>query len=246
MKAQTCLLLLTLLTLFSFSLQSVDKPIKYYPDFPEQKDSIQRICLLGDFMLLKDRGEINLSDNIEWWNGFVDVFSEKLQEKNYTLKKTVLTSIGMLADPELTLEDIEEKVVRKAPFYMNETVSADPEYKKALSSLYRKLDKHDSEKATLKIQPELLQKLGLSGFDTLFVVHQYGLVDGGGALGLVTPFASALNGSGIGHFFYIIDLRSGAVIWSYKNFIGGGAPWNMHKIVNSYAKVFVKSLPEKS
>jgi hypothetical protein len=231
-------------------LHATDNPTKYYPDFQEQKGSLNRICLFGDIMLLTDNRKINLSSNLKWWDSFVATFTEQLEAKNYALGKAVLTSVGMLSNAELAIEDSAKK--SNAPFHLDATVSADPEFRTALVALYQQLFDLDPKKgassapAPVALSRELLSTLRLVDFDTLFVVRLYGRLGGDfstepGALFVHDKYKR----TGTGHSLYVIDLRNGSVIWTDVNWMQGGVARNMQKIVNMYAKDFVKQLPQK-
>jgi hypothetical protein len=239
-----------ILGLFATLLHAKDNPIKYYPNFQEQKGSLNRICLFADTMLLTDRQKINLSNNLKWWDSFVAIFVQQLAAKNYALGKTVLTSVGMLSSAELTIEGSAKK--GNAPFYLDAAVSADPEFRTALVALYQQLFELDPKKSAssapgpVTVSPETLGKLKLVDFDALFVVRLHGRLGGDfssepGALFVHDKYKRA----GTGHSLYVIDLRNGSVIWTDVNWMQGGVARNMRKIVNMYAKDFVKQLPQK-
>jgi hypothetical protein len=235
------------LALFTTCIHAKDDPNDYYPDFQKQKESIRRICLFGDVMLVKDSqpGLINLTDNLKWWNGFVEIFGEQLKMKNFTLEKTVLTSVGMLADVALDVKTNDKISAGYAPYYLDDTVADDFQLKMALSSLYRQLDVYNPEKASLTLEPELIDRLKLAGFDTLFVVQLYGHVGSGVDMSGKIWNSIGKDIGGIGGFFYIVDLGSGDLIWSYRHFFAGGVERNLGKIVNVFGKKFSKPLPAK-
>lgn len=230
-------------------LHAAHNPTKYYPNFQKQKGSLNRICLFGDIMLLTDKQKINLSSNLKWWDSFVATFTKQLEAKDYALGKAVLTSVGMLSNAELAIDGSAEK--SNAPFHLDATVSADPEFRTALVALYQQLFELDPKKgassaAPVALSTEILGKLRLADFDTLFVVRLHGRLGGDfstepGALFVRDKYKRA----GTGHSLYVIDLRNGSVIWTDVNWLQGGVARNMQKIVNMYAKDFVKQLPQK-
>jgi hypothetical protein len=135
---------------------------------------------------------------------------------------------------------------------LDAAVSADPEFKMALVALYQQLFELDPKKsassapAPVILSTEILSKLKLVDFDTLFIVRLHGRLGGEfsaepGALFVHDKYMRA----GTGHSLYVIDLRNGSVIWTDVNWMQGGVARNMQKIVNSYAKDFVKQLPQR-
>ena len=263
---------MTVLTIFvaivllvSAPLLSQKKPARFYPDFMKQKENIKNICLIGDFLHLQDiKGKIDVFEygrNQFLWEMFAEYFKPMLEKKNYHLNQIHLTSMGLYLDPEVKMfvektEEDEQKKRRdlpkgSAPFFINEKVEQDPAYKKNLEALYKKLEEYEKKPGIPNIKvPEAQDLVEGTDCDTLFVVTMLGrsvskvqLIAGAVVGGLIGQAIMGFT-KGIFYGLYIIDVKSGELIWTHKHH---NSNWAIitRAAMKRIARYFSKNLPYK-
>lgn len=257
--------LLSLVVLVATPLLAKKKPYELFPQFMTQKDSIGKIYLVGDIVHFKDiKGKIdkvNIPNNLELWGIFQTVLLEKLKAKNFIVEKTFLTSMGLYLEAKdnvylvktTTEEDMDNEKLPQttAPFFIAPEVEANAILKENLQKLYKTLDgyaKKDPSEVNLLL-PEATAVAANSGCETLIVVNilarsiSTGKLIGGAAVGGLIGMAIMGPNKGITYNIYIIDAKSGELIWSEK--LEDNFAIVKKAVMKKVAKTITKKIPAK-
>ena len=259
-----CLTIVIGLILTTIPMSAQKKPDKVFPDFGKQKEEMGKIHVLADFLHMQDiKGKIDvfkLAKSNKLWGLFVGYFKTALEKRNYIPEKITLTSAGLYLDQEkevyLELTEDDEKLknteLKKgtAPFFVDESVENNPEFKEKLAAFYKKLFEYEKKAGDANITiPEVQAVVEGTDCETLFVVHivcrsiSTGKLIGGAAVGGLV--GQAMMGSkGIFYNLYIIDVKSGELIWAHKSRKKDFAKINK-AVMKKAAKYLTKRLPYK-
>jgi hypothetical protein len=259
-----CLTIVIGLILMTIPISAQKKPEKLFPDFGKHKEEMGKIHVLGDFLHLQDiKGKTDvfkLAKNDKFWQSFVKNFTPLLEKRNYKPEKISLTSAGLYLDQEkevyLELTEEDEKLknteLKKgtAPFFVDESVENNPEFKENLAAFYKKLFEYEKKAGDSNITiPEVQAVVQGTDCETLFVVHLMcrsissgKLVAGAAVGGLIGQ--GMMGSKGVFYNLYIIDVKSGELIWAHKNRKKDFAQINKH-VMKKVAKYLTKKLPYK-
>jgi hypothetical protein len=237
-KKIICLTIIIGFFLMTIPMSAQKKPEKLFPDFGKQKEEMGKIHVLGDFLHLQDiKGKTDvfkLAKNNKLWELFIANFKSSLEKRNYKPEKISLTSAGLYLDQEkvvyleLTAEDekLKNTELKKgtAPFFVDESVENNPEFKENLTAFYKKLFEYEKKSGDANITiPEVQAVVQGTDCETLFVVHIVGRSIGtgrmiaGAAVGGLAGYAIIGSAKGVFYNLYIIDVKSGELIWAHKN-----------------------------
>lgn len=263
-KKLFCFLIVIGLILTTIPASAQKKPDKLFPDFGKHKEEMGTIHVLADFLHLRDiKGKIDVfkfAKNNKLYEYFVADFKSSLEKRNYKPEKISLTSAGLYLDKEkevyLELTEEDEKLKNTelqkgtAPFYLDESIKNNPEHREKLAAFYKKLYEYEKKAGDANITiPEVQELVEGTGCETLFVVHivarsvSTGKLIGGAAVGGLV--GQAIMGSkGMFYNLYIIDVKSGELIWSHKNYKKDFAKINKAAMKKA-AKYLTKRLPYK-
>lgn len=220
-------------------------PLVRYADFVEKKQDMKSVTLLGEFLILDamvtDTSLVNIPENKKLGHTCMDLFASTMQEKGYTLNNSLLTSVGLLAkmdrkykvitlpsDERLRDDEIPEGF---PPFFVSETFKGDTLHEQLLKTVYMRIigyekDEKDSS-GYVRTSTFLGKLLGTDYFALLFV--------GGYNVRASRQEGQVRNPRGDSYekvayeritqltmLFYIVDSRTGEIIWDdHVNMRGG-------------------------
>ena len=235
-----------------------------YPDFDRQRKRISNATLIADVVIIEDLGgdfnKVDVVENKQIGEAFLHSFADQLYQKGYPVSRTVLTSIGLLMNPSRiyrvvrTTEDRrldnDSLLLESPPFFIDETFGNDSSMAQALGSIYNSLVNYrKNEGDANKIIPEatrLANEVGdgalavalLGGYDVP-VTRQ---IDEGRITPNVSQSKVAVHPtSQLSIMFYILDTKSGEVIWADQKYEKGGVIYN-DKILKAIED-FINNLP---
>ncbi len=128
-------------------------PLARYPDFPVQKTRYPSTVILADAVIihavLGDTEKVDIPENAGLGRMCLNMLAGRLNDKGYHVDRTLLSSIGMLMNPDKTYKvlrtpadverDIEELDAGSPPFFVDEVFKSDTALRRNLQGLYLKL-----------------------------------------------------------------------------------------------------------
>jgi len=216
-----------------------------YPDFPEHMKTLGNLSLISDCMIVQAlRGDTDKIDLIQNKNVGVHVLqlsADMLRQKGYMVGNTMLSSIGLLMNQNQsyrvarTVEDQErddhELPLGSAPFYIDKAISHDSTFLVQLAYVYAALiNSPPNGHGPKMVVPEVVELGKTIGNGALAVVLAGGYnVPVAKSLGELTENKSLTSSvvavQSISHLslvFFILDTRTGEVIWEDRQFKDGG------------------------
>jgi hypothetical protein len=220
-------------------------PIARYPAFPERMQELKTVSLLAEFLILDatsgDTNLVNIPENKKLGRTCLDLFASRMQEKGFVLNNSLLTSVGLLAEndryykvissePDEKLSD--EKIPEGyPPFYVSDTFKKDTLHEQLLRTVYRRIvgyEKNEDDSSGYVRTSTFLGKLfGTDCFAFLFV--------GGYNVHASQQSELIINPKGDSYekvsyeritqmtmLFYIVDSRTGEIIWDDHISMKGG------------------------
>lgn len=216
-----------------------------YPEFSQRKGALGSITILSDIMLIQalqgDTSKIDLVQNKDVGVAELGLCAENLREKGYEIQNTVLTSIGLLMNPEqiykvvMTGDDVNLSnnalPMGYPPFYINPMIRRDTMAEIALGRVFNAVlnagQRHDTEKTFITAATVLGRHISAK---TLLV-----LLTGGFNVpitkGVMEPTAPQNQGekavamrprTQLSMLMYFIDATTGEVIWEDRVFKNEG------------------------
>jgi hypothetical protein len=239
-------------------------PLVRYPTFLEKKKELKSVSLLEECLILDamstDTSLVNLIENKKLARTCLDYYASTMQGKGYTLTNSLITSIGLIAERDrkykvITLPPDKELPDREIPegyppFYLNDTFKKDTLHEQLLRVVYRRIvgyeKPEDDSSRYLRTSTFLGKLFGSDCFAFLFVggynVHasqQYGQLRNP----LTTPYEKVSYESitQVTMLFYIVDSRTGEIIWDDHVSMRGGLIYK-EKLLKM-AKIILERLP---
>ena len=212
-------------------------PLKYYPDFPTQKETIRRLALMTDVIIVDesfgDTSRVDMPLSMDIGREILEPFKAGMLQKGYPVDSTIFTSVGLMLGRNRMFKVVETSTERgissqdlpagKPPFYLDASLRIDSARRQAVTSVYKSLvlTSVDHEAQHTVIQDAILLG-GLTGEATLCVVFV-----GGYNSSLIrqqtqatTSHRSTVGGvavrsvSQVSVTLYLIDTKEGELIWS--------------------------------
>ena len=247
-----------------FWMGCATSPLTRYADFPEKKKQIASTFILSDFVLLEpvaeDTNKINVPESKQYAKTSNDYFSGRLNEKNYHVEKSLVTSVGLLLDPKAknkvvgSIDDEEAGIgilpYELPPYYLHEVFKRDTILVQLLKIVYSSLAGYEKNSSDVGRKIPAATYLGKAlGSDMLAFVF---------AVGYDAPVSYRL---GVQHvipdirlskllyepvtqftiMFYLVDSKEGEVVWDDKVVLKGGTV-NKEKLETIINKI-VSELP---
>jgi PBP1b-binding outer membrane lipoprotein LpoB len=222
-----------------------ESPLVRYPKFLEKKQEFKSVSLLADILILdamsSDTILVNLPENKKLGRVCLDFFASTMQEKGYLLDNSLLTSVGLLAENDrnykLISSEFEENLSDNEipqsypPFYIHDTFNKDTIYKQLLQTVYRRIvgyEKSEEDSSRYLRTSTYLGKLfGTDCFAFLFV-GGYNVRATQQSELFKNPKVDSYDKVAYGRIsqmtmlFYIVDSRTGEIIWDdHINMKGG-------------------------
>ena len=239
-------------------------PLKFYPDFPEQKLRITTGALLADVVVIDDMvGDTNKIDvvaNKSLGGMVLTYFTEKLVEKGYHVDNTMLTSVGLLMDQHRLyklVQSVRSKEVNVGelpigipPFYLNDIFQKDTNAVAQLWSTYNTLiNVTPQEEGAKMIIPAAVGVGKQAEASTLMVVFigGYNVASSKQYTDELASDAQTVGMVGVKHIsqvtiaFYIVDALTGEVLWS-DQYLSRGGTIHKEKILHLADKI-IDGLP---
>jgi hypothetical protein len=239
-------------------------PLTRYADFPEKKKLITSTCILTDYVLLEavseDTNKINISESRQYAKTSNDYFAGRLNEKNYHVEKSLVTSVGLLLDPKAknkVVNSIDEEETgvgtlpyELPPYYMHEIFKRDTILVQLLKIVYSSLVGYEKTSGDIGRKIPAATYLGKAlGSDIMAFVFAVGYdAPVSYRLGVqhVIPDirASKMLFEPVTQFtlmFYLVDSKEGEVVWDDKVVLKGGTV-NKEKLETMINKI-VSELP---
>ncbi|HUN66890.1 MAG TPA: hypothetical protein VMW43_12415 [Bacteroidota bacterium] len=215
-----------------------------YPEFVSRKPALGPLTVLTDCMLIQglrsDTSKIDVPDNKQLAVELLGACRDKLTSRGYTVDRTMLTSVGLLMNQRqpyrvvFTSDDrwVKDKdlPVASAPFYLDKSLAGNGNFQAALASLYANILNVGQRDDTAKLYIPSAAVVGTAvGSGTLVVLLAGGMnvpitkvalqttrnPDRNEAVVAVDPVSTASV------MFYIIDVKSGEVLWEDRVFRTG-------------------------
>lgn len=206
-------------------------PLKYYPDFPKQKQGVAKVTMLEDIIVVEDIAgnidSVNVDENKVLGNTLLKIFNDELNQKGYLVEKTMLSSIGLTLNPNNQYQVVGAPSTGNPPFYIDEAIIQDPDMKQKLTTLFNSLGTYiKKEGEPSKVIPDAPSlRIGTES-DALLVILAGGRkVSLGKQIGqgvlttmLTLGTVATWQTSTTVMQLYIVDLKSGEVLWSDTDF----------------------------
>jgi len=239
-------------------------PLSRYPHFLEQKKKIQRATVMMDCSIVEailgDTDKVDVVRNREIATMCLNLFAGSMNQKEYRVEKTFLSSVGMMMNenrvsrvaqtPDDQQLDNEQLPVSSPPFYVHQAYNKVSIGKDALKKVYSSLIRTVDHKGdSLPKIPEAMLFQSETGDGTLFVVVVSGIeVPVSKQLGerviseSLTERSVAIQPiTQLSVFLFVIDTMSGEVIWDDHIYKKGGTIYPA-KILKM-AKHLIENLP---
>ena len=239
-------------------------PLGRYADFPEKKKQIASTFILSDFVLMEaasgDTIKVDVPESKKYSKTCVDYFSGKLNERNYHVERSLVSSVGLLMDQKRknrvikTNEDAQAEPstlpFELPPYYIHEVFSRDTILAQLLKIVYSSLMGYEKGVGEISKKIPAAKYLGKAfNCDMIAVVF---------AIGYDTPVSYRLGVNRISTdirfdkmpvepitqfrlMFYIVDTEKGEVVWDDKVILKGGTI-NKEKLESMINKI-VTELP---
>lgn len=219
-------------------------PSKLYRAFPEQKRQFGNIAIMMDYImiegLMEDTSKVDLIENRRVGSALLTVCADTLIRKGYPIRKSVFSSIGLLMQSDRAYRvvrtsqaehaDAEQLPIGAPPFYVDDQFSPDSVLGLLMSFYYSLINiPQKREGATVTI-PEAVS-IGRQVDCSTIMVLLVGGFNVPVAKGVGQPTASQSKTMGIvtvqgvsqlSMMLYIIDAKSGEIIWDDSKHLSGG------------------------
>ena len=238
-------------------------PESTYPDFSRYKLGMTGCALLADCVIIDDMiGDTNRIDivaNKSLGGLLLTHFTDRLIGKGYHVDNTVLTSVGLVMDQRRVYKlarsvrsedaDLTDLPIGLPPFYLNDVFQdsfSETELKSAYNALIKSFPDREGQKIVI---PGTVSVGKLAEEPTLMIVFL-----GGFNVSASKEFndESASNASTVGQIgmqhisqvtvaFYIVDAKTGELLWSDQHSTKGGTV-HKEKIIRLADKI-IEDLP---
>ena len=216
-----------------------------YPDFIKQKDGLGEITILSDIMVIQairgDTTKIDVVENKDIAVSELQLCADHLRGKGYQVRNTVLTSIGLLMNPDKVYKLVrtpDDQLLRDdalatgyAPFYLDPLVGRDSIVQKSIAGIYSAIINIGQKQDTLRTFVTQARILGrYLGVKTVMV-----LLTGGFNVPITKGIAEETTNpdkgikamgvrprTQISMLLYIINSVSGEIIWEDRVFKNEG------------------------
>lgn len=216
-----------------------------YPDFPEQKKNLGSLTVLSDCMIVQslrgDTDKIDLMENEDVGVRVLQICADMLREKGYTVNNTIFSSIGLLMKQNQLYKVIRTADERRlddgklplasAPFYVNKAIIRDSTFLVRLAYVYNALlNARQEEQGSKTIVREAISIGKTIGNGALAVVLTGGynvpvskkLGEPARNTSLTQNVVTMQSISHLSMVFFIIDTKTGEVIWDDRQFKNEG------------------------
>lgn len=216
--------------------------LSVYPRFLALRDSISPVTVLVDCAVVDgvigDTDKIDIPENRSIADSVLRLCADSLAGKGYRVRSGLLTSMGLLMrtdvvykiartvpDDDLSPADLPKAT---APFYLDESLSRDtllPRLISVYSTLINLPEKKEETRAVIPDAVRLGRTEGQGGALLVLFVGGYNMPVGKGVneAGTLASHAIALQRiSQLSMLMFLIDSRSGEVIWDDRRYVRGG------------------------
>jgi hypothetical protein len=216
-----------------------------YPEFIKQKSGLGEITILSDIMVIQalrgDTNKIDVVENKDIGIAELQLCADHLRSKGYEIRNTVLTSIGLLMNPETIY-----KIVRMrddinlpedalpmgySPFYLDPLMARDSMTQMSLARLYSAVlnsgQREDTQRTFIAAARVLGRRIGAKTFMVLLtggfnVPITKGVVEGTPAHNQGERAVAMRPRTQLSMLLYIVDSTTGEVIWEDRIFKNEG------------------------
>jgi len=224
-------------------------PRSLYPKFFEQKTKISKVEILCDFLLAEDISGnvdmIHVPRSIEKGNMLLGAFSQSFQSKDYQVTRKEIVSMGLgmglstqvykvaQTNSDKKKEDLLETAL---PAYVNETFVSTPEKRAALEVTLTRLRLYTKISSSSIVEIPEIVALADPNVDALLMVVMNGRrIPMGKTLGqaflsatLTMGLVAAAQTSSLQMGMYLLDSKTGEIIWSDNYAVGDGSVISGH------------------
>jgi hypothetical protein len=190
--------------------------------------------------LLGDTSKIDLIENRRVGGALLTLCADSLSRKGYPVTKTIYSSIGLMMQrdkpfrvvrtPEGRNADAEELPLGNPPFYVDEVFLPDSILGALVNTYNSLINLPERKEGVVNTIPDAVAVGRQVECSTIMVVLVGGVnVPVGKGIGTATPNSSLTMGiqtlqgvSRLSMMFYIIDAKSGDIIWDDTKHVTGG------------------------
>jgi hypothetical protein len=238
--------------------------VKIYPDFVQQKQKINTMTILCDYYVVDDvKGKVDLADvprNLEAAKTAMDALDAQLAGKGYKIVGKEVASMGLyeknstktykLATEKspASKEEIEKLPIAPPPFYVNKSLCDSEEKVNALGTAMMKLSTYTRKAGQPATTiPEATQIRTGYNEDAILFLFMRGrdvplgksILEGTATAVLSLGMFSAYHVSYAAAFIYMVDSKTGEIIWSdgtYGEDMHPSAPKTHSKLFSAITK----------
>jgi hypothetical protein len=219
-------------------------PSNLYRAFTEQKKKFSDMAIMMDFIMIEgqmgDTSKVDLIENRRVSGALLTLCADSLSRKGYPVRKTVLSSIGLIMQhaqpfrvvrtPEGRNTDAEHLPLGSPPFYVDDLFLPDTILGALMNTYHSLINLPERKEGITNSIPEAVAVGRQVECGTIAVVLVGGInVPVSKGIGTPTPNKSLTMGiqtlqgvSQLSMMIFIIDARSGEIIWDDRKFLTGG------------------------
>jgi hypothetical protein len=221
-----------------------NSPSNLYHAFPEKKKHFADMAIVMDYVMIEalmgDTSKIDLIENRRVGGALLTLCADSLSRKEYPVRKTVFSSIGLLMQrdkpfrvvrtPEAEHADAEGLPLGSPPFYVDDLFLPDSIIGPLMNTYNSLINLPERKEGVTNTIPEAVAVGRQVECSTIMVVLVGGVnVPVSKGIGTATPNTSLTMGiqtlqgmSRLSMMFFIIDAKTGDIIWDDRKFVNGG------------------------
>jgi len=219
--------------------------LNLFPEFIDLKKNTSTVTLMADMMIVDairdDTNKMNVIENKELGDLLLGLCADSLQNKGFTVERSMVTSIGLLMNRNIPYRVVqtvadqathdEDLPIGAAPFYVHEAVEQDTLFRQHLASVYTALlNSPQKQEGVSTIIPDAIHVGEKFTSGMLMIILLGGTnVSVTKTLGEYAPSPSITQGFvGVQHdtrlsiLIYIINPKTGEVVWDDRVYKNGG------------------------
>jgi len=217
---------------------------KLYRAFPEQKRHFESVAIMMDYImiegLMEDTSKVDLIENRRVGNALLTVCADSLSQKEYPVRKTILSSVGLLMKPDKGYrvvrttqaqhDDAEQLPIGNPPFFVDDQFLPDTILEHLMNVYVSLINIPEKRESVSVVVPEAafigrqldcstIVVLLVGGFNVP-VSREMGKapLNQSKTMGIVT----VKGVSQLSMMLYVIDAKNGQIIWGDRRFFSGG------------------------